>query len=59
MVEDSIKVLVTLVLLMFEDFTKENGATKYVRKSHLLRSIPPKNQKKYKYKLITGKRVQW
>lgn len=45
-----------LVLLMFEDFTKENGATKYVPKSHLLRSIPPKNQKKYKYKLITGKK---
>ena len=44
-----------LIVLMFEDFTKENGSTRYVPGSHLLRKRPGKNSK-YKYKLMTGKR---
>ena len=44
-----------LVLLMFEDFTKDNGPTMYIPKSHILRTRPKKNVK-YKHKLITGKR---
>ena len=44
-----------LVLIMFEDFTKDNGPTMYVPKSHTLRSRPKKNVK-FKHKLITGKK---
>ncbi len=44
-----------LVLIMLEDFKKENGCTKYVPGSHLFRNKPKKN-KNYKFKLMTGKK---
>lgn len=32
-----------LVILMLDDFTKDNSATRYVKKSHLTRNIPIRN----------------
>ena len=44
-----------IALLMLDDFTKKNGATLYVPKSHLLRK-KPKRDGNYKHKIITGKK---
>ena len=33
-----------LVILMLDDFTKDNSATRYVKKSHLTRNIPIRNR---------------
>lgn len=42
-------------IIMLEDFTKENGSTKYIPGSHFFKE-KPKRRKKYKYKLMTGKK---
>ena len=45
-------------IIMLEDFTKENGSTKYIPGSHFFKE-KPKRRKKYKYKLMTGKKDLW
>ena len=43
------------VVIMFDKFTKENGCTEYVEKSHLIRDKSPEKNKSYKNsKLILG-----
>lgn len=42
-----------LLTVMLNDFTKENGATYFVPKSHLL-EIAPRRDKNYKSKILTG-----
>jgi ectoine hydroxylase-related dioxygenase (phytanoyl-CoA dioxygenase family) len=44
-----------IAIIMLEDFNKENGCTQYVPKSHFYKK-GPERKKKYKYKLMTGKR---
>lgn len=44
-----------LVIIMLEDFDKNNGCTKYVPRSHFNRERPKRN-KNYKHKLLTGKK---
>lgn len=45
-----------IVLIMFDDFTLENGCTQYIEKSHLIRNQIPNKKKKYlNYKNILGK----
>lgn len=44
-----------VAFLMLDDFTKKNGSTLYVPRSHLLRNKPKRNGN-YKYKVITGKK---
>lgn len=44
-----------IVCIMFNDFTKTNGGTEYVPKSHLIRHIKPKRYANYKSKHILGK----
>ncbi len=43
------------VVIMFDKFTKENGCTEYLEKSHLIRDKFPKKNKSYKnFKQILG-----
>jgi len=42
-----------LLTIMLDDFTKENGATYFVPKSHLLKTIPSRD-KNYKSKVLIG-----
>jgi len=44
-----------IAILMLEDFTKVNGCTKYIPKSHFSKKKPPRNLK-IKHKLLTGKK---
>jgi ectoine hydroxylase-related dioxygenase (phytanoyl-CoA dioxygenase family) len=44
-----------IVIIMFEDFTKNNGCTQYIPRSHF-NPQKPKRTKKYKHKLLTGKK---
>ena len=44
-----------IVCIMFNDFTKTNGATEYVANSHLIRDKKPKRYANYKSKYILGK----